>query len=71
MVAILDFQLDFQEGRHLRFPFGKILVIFDQHPNASYQVSSQLAFRFRRRSEKYIFKMAAKAANMDLQSERV
>ena len=27
------------------------------HPNASYQVSSQLAFRCRRRSEKYIFKM--------------
>ena len=27
------------------------------HPNASYQVSSQLAFRCRKRSEKYIFKM--------------
>ena len=30
-----------------------------RHPDASYQVSSQLAFRFRRRSEKQIFKMAA------------
>ena len=29
------------------------------HPDASYQVSSQLALWFRRRSEKYIFKMAA------------
>ena len=26
------------------------------HPDASYQISSQLAFLFRRRSEKYIFK---------------
>ena len=32
------------------------------HRNASYQVSSQLAFWFRRRNEKYIFKMAATAA---------
>ena len=29
------------------------------HPNASYQVWSQLAFGFRSRSEKLIFKMAA------------
>ena len=29
------------------------------HPDASYQVSSQLAFWFRRRREKKIFKMAA------------
>ena len=32
------------------------------HLYASYQVSSQLSFRFRRRSEKKIFKMAAMAA---------
>ena len=32
------------------------------HPNASYQVSSQMAFQFRRRSEKQIFKMAVMAA---------
>ena len=35
------------------------------HPDASYQVSSQLAFRFRRRSEKKIFKMAPMAAILD------
>ena len=29
------------------------------HPDASYQVSSQLAFKFRRRREKYSLKMAA------------
>ena len=40
------------------------------HPNASYQVSSQLAFRFRRRSEKYIFKMAAMAAILDFWSKQ-
>ena len=35
------------------------------HLDASYQVSSQLAFRFRRRIEKWIFKMAAMAATLD------
>ena len=40
------------------------------HPNASYQVSSQLAFLCRRRSEKKIFKMAAIPAILDFQSER-
>ena len=35
------------------------------HPNASYQVSSQLSFQFRRRSEKLIFKMDAMAAILD------
>ena len=46
----------FQDGRHsghLGFPIGTILAIFDLcHPDASYQVSSQLAFGFMRRSEK-------------------
>ena len=37
------------------------------HPDASYQVWSQLAFRFRRRSKKQIFKMAA---ILDLRSTR-
>ena len=37
------------------------------HLDDSYQVSSQLAFRFRRRSEKWIFKMAA---ILDFQSEQ-
>ena len=40
------------------------------HPNASYQVSSQLAFRFRRRNEKQMFKMATMAAILDFQMER-
>ena len=35
------------------------------HPNASYQVSSQMAFQFRRRSEKLIFKMAIMAVILD------
>ena len=35
------------------------------HPNASYQVSSQMAFQFRRRSEKKIFKMAVMVAILD------
>ena len=39
-----------------RFPIGTILAIFNPcHLDASYQVSSQLAFRFRRRSEKKDF----------------
>ena len=38
------------------------------HPDASYQVSSQLGFGFRRRSEKKIFKMATMAAILDFQS---
>ena len=38
------------------------------HPDASYQVSSQLAFGFRRRSEKNFFKMAAMAAILDFLS---
>ena len=32
--------------------------LFISHPDSSYQVSSQLASGFRRRSEKKIFKMA-------------
>ena len=40
-----------------------------RHPDASYKVSSQLAFRFRRRREKQIFKMAAMAAILDIQLE--
>ena len=38
------------------------------HPNASYQVWSQLAFGFRSRSEKQIFKMGAMAAILDFRS---
>ena len=35
------------------------------HPNASYQASIQMAFQFRRRSEKQIFKMAVMVAILD------
>ena len=48
--------------------FSYLLCI--SQPGASYQVSSQFAFQFRRRSEKWIFKMAATAAILDLQSEQ-
>ena len=40
------------------------------HPNASHQVWSQLAFGFRSKSEKQIFKMAAMAAILDFRSTR-
>ena len=40
------------------------------HPNASYQVSSKLAFGFRRRSEKYIFKMATMTLILDFRAAR-
>ena len=40
------------------------------HPKASYLGSSQLAFGFRRRSEKQIFKMAVIAAILDFRSEQ-
>ena len=64
----------FQDGGHrghLRFPILTIVAILStSHPDASYQLSSQLAFRFRRRSKKYIFKMAAMAAILDFQLEQ-
>ena len=45
-----------------------ILAIFDlRHPDDSYQVSSQMAFLFRRRSQKLIFKIAA---ILDFRAER-
>ena len=40
------------------------------HADASYQVSSQLAFRFRRGSVEYISKLAAMAAILDFSSEQ-
>ena len=40
-------KIDFQDGCH------------GSHPDASHQVTSQLAFSFRSRSKKYFFKMAA------------
>ena len=66
-------KIDFQDGGHgghLGFLIGTILAIFDLQvfPDASYQVSSQLTFGFRRRSEIYILKMATMAATLDFQS---
>ena len=64
-------KLDFQyggHGGHLGYPIGMILAIFASHPDASYQVWSQLAFQFRR-SDKKIFKMATMAAILDFLSE--
>ena len=53
------FKIDFQDGRrrgHLGFPIWTILAVFDLQVTLihciSYQVSSQSAFRFRRRSSK-------------------
>ena len=61
--------LDGCHGGHLGFPIGMILANFNLcHPDASYQVSSQLAFGFRRRSEKKSFKMATMVAILDFQS---
>ena len=57
------FKIDFQDGScggHLVFQIGAILAIFYlRHLDDSYQVSSQLAFWFRRISQKQIFKMVA------------
>ena len=41
------------------------------HPNASYQVSSQLALLFRRRKENQIFKIAIIAAILDFRSKTI
>ena len=51
------FKIDFQDGRHGRnlwFPIRTIWAMFwsKSHSDASYQVSSQLAFQFRSRREK-------------------
>ena len=40
------------------------------HSNASNQVSSKLAFRFKRKSEKQTFKMVAMVAILDFGSEQ-
>ena len=49
-------KIDFQDGRHsdhFGFPITTILTFLStNHPDASYQAPSQLAFWFRRRSEK-------------------
>ena len=56
-------------SRYLGFSFSTILAILStSHTDASYQVWNQLAFHFRRRSEKQIFMMAAMAAILDIRS---
>ena len=53
-------------GSHLGFPIGMILAIFDLQVTPMLPTKfGELAFRFRRRSEKYIFKMAAMVAILD------
>ena len=55
-------------GDHPGFMISTILAIFDVihvTPMTSYYVWCLLAFGFRRRSEKRIFKMAAMAAILD------
>ena len=45
------FKIDFQDGCHLEFPIRRILAIFDLQVTSIHPlVSSQSAFRFRRRS---------------------
>ena len=54
-------KIDFQNGSHgghLGFQIGTILAVSDLR-HASYKVLSQLPFKFRRRSERQTFKMAA------------
>ena len=62
----IDFQ-DGSNGGHLGFLIRTILA--GSCPDTSYQVSCWLAFAFRRRSSKYIFKMVAMAAILDFKSE--
>ena len=52
-------KIDFQDGNRCHFilPIGTILAIFlsTSHPDVSYRVSGQLAFRFREEAEKNKF----------------
>ena len=57
LVQEKKFKTDFQDGRlslNLGFPIATIsaVLLSTSHPDASYQVSSQLASQFRRRREK-------------------
>ena len=57
---------------HLGFPIIMSLAILIYiHPNAFYQVSGQLAQRFRRRRAKKISKIAAMAAILHVHLERI
>ena len=65
---------DFQDGpygSHLAFRWNYFSYFWSTcHPDDSYKVSSSLAFRFRRRSKKQIFKMATMAATFDFLSKQ-
>ena len=58
-------KIDFQEGGHLWIPIGSIFGYFwsISHPDTFYQVSSQLTFRFTRRSEKKDFQDGSHGAH--------
>ena len=58
MAAILDFRLEWYK-----------YFWSTSHPDIPYKVSRQLAFWFRRRSAKWIFKMAYMVAILDFRSE--
>ena len=59
-------KIDFQDGCHLGFLIGMILATFDQQVTLMNPTKFQeLAFRFRRRRENQIFKMATMAAILD------
>ena len=67
------FKIDFQDGNCGNLDFWSDdlnYFLSTSHLDDSYQVSSQLAFCFRRRSEKLIFKMDAMATILDFQSEQ-
>ena len=51
------------------FDRNDFTFLFTSYPDASYQVLSQVAFWFRKRSEKRIFKMATMAAVLDFRLE--
>ena len=65
-------KIGFQDGRYLGFPIGTILAIFisTSYPDASYEISNQLALWFKKISQKKSFKMAAMVAILDFRSKQ-
>ena len=60
-----------QDGSHLGFPIRMILATTDLQVNSILAMNFEsVAFRFRRKSSKQIFKMAAMAAIWDFLSQR-
>ena len=63
------FKTDFQDGGHGVSDLNYFsYILSSSHLNISYQVLSPLAFLFRRRNSKHIFKMADMVAILDFQS---